>query len=99
MFLSGTSNLSEEILANAFIYNGIIYINSDNARIDSPIHEMLHLFIGNIRFQNPSLYMKFLGMVEGTNSFNEIQKLYGNRSHNDLLEETFVSELASFLTD
>ena len=36
--------------AKAFIKNGTIYVNVDNATIDSPIHEMLHLFIGSINF-------------------------------------------------
>jgi hypothetical protein len=42
--------------AKAFIKNGTIYINIDNATIDSPIHEMLHLFIGSISFSNPQLF-------------------------------------------
>jgi hypothetical protein len=42
--------------AKAFIKNGTIYINVDNATIDSPIHEMLHLFIGSISLSNPQLF-------------------------------------------
>ena len=39
--------------AKAFIYNGNIYINTDNATIDSPIHEMLHIVIGGLSRSNP----------------------------------------------
>ena len=53
------SDLIEDVdvnTAKAFIKNGTIYINVDNATIDSPVHEMLHLFIGSISFSNPQLF-------------------------------------------
>jgi hypothetical protein len=39
--------------AKAFIYNGNIYLNIDNATIDSPIHEMLHILLGSMSRNNP----------------------------------------------
>ena len=41
---------------NAFIYNNNIYINTDNSSVDAPLHEMLHLFLGSIRYSDPNLY-------------------------------------------
>ena len=35
---------------NAFVYNGQIYINIDKANLDAPIHEMMHILVGSIRF-------------------------------------------------
>jgi len=32
--------------AEAFIHNGTIYINTDYARADAPLHELMHLIIG-----------------------------------------------------
>ena len=48
--------MPESRLVNAFIYDGQIYINIDRANLDAPLHEMMHLLIGSIRFTNPNLY-------------------------------------------
>ena len=46
--------------AQAFILNGNIYVNTDSATVDAPIHEQLHLFLGSIRFGNPNLYFQLV---------------------------------------
>ena len=40
----------------AFIKDGIIYVNIDNMSADSPIHEMLHIFLGSMSRFNPNLF-------------------------------------------
>jgi hypothetical protein len=42
--------------AKAFIYNGNIYVNIDNATADSLVHEMLHILLGSMSRNNPSLF-------------------------------------------
>jgi exonuclease VII small subunit len=34
----------------SFIYNGNIYINTDIATVDSPVHEFLHLLFGSMKY-------------------------------------------------
>ena len=96
------SDLIEDVdvnAAKAFIKNGTIYINVDNATIDSPIHEMLHLFIGSISFSNPQLFQQLLSSVQNIpNIEDRIQSFLGSRTMNDILEEIFVEELAKFVT-
>lgn len=85
--------------AKAFIKNGTIYINVDNATIDSPIHEMLHLFIGSISFSNPSLFQQLMSVVQNIpNIEDRISVFEGSRTMNDILEEIFVEELSKFVT-
>lgn len=85
--------------AKAFIKNGTIYINIDNATIDSPIHEMLHLFIGSISFSNPSLFQQLMSVVQNIpNIEDRISEFEGSRTMNDILEEIFVEELSKFVT-
>ena len=85
--------------AKAFIKNGTIYINVDNATIDSPIHEMLHLFIGSISFSNPSLFQQLISSILSIpNIEDRIQLFQGTRTMDDILEEIFVEELAKFVT-
>lgn len=81
----------------AFIYNGEIYINLDTASIDAPIHELLHLFIGSLRFKNQDLYMQLLQTVQQLPDFMAYFNSYKNRTESDVLEEIFVSEFSKRL--
>ena len=81
----------------AFVYNGQIFINSDNATMDSKVHELLHIFLGSIKAANPDIYY---GLVQTASQFSSIplyQKQYPNRTQNDFLEEVFVGEFAKYL--
>lgn len=83
--------------AEAFIFNGNIYINTDKATIDAPIHEQLHLFLGSIRYNHPNLYFQLVSSVENLPDFQDRIKQYPNRTMSDIQEEIFVEELAKFL--
>ena len=83
--------------AEAFIYNGNIYINTDKATVDAPIHEQLHLFLGSIRYNHPNLYFQLVSSTENIPNFQDKIKLYPNRTMSDIQEEIFVEELAKFL--
>ena len=84
--------------AEAFIFNGNIYINTDKATIDAPIHEQLHLFLGSIRYNHPNLYFQLVSSVENLPDFQDRIKQYPNRTMSDTQEEIFVEELAKFLS-
>lgn len=81
----------------AFIYNGNIYINTDNATVDSPIHELLHILFGSMKFQDRGMYEKIVQSAENFNS--SIIEMYPNRTREDINEEAFITELAYYLTD
>lgn len=83
--------------ANGFIYNGDIYINTDNASIDVPLHEMLHLIFGSVRYQNPDLYYSLVEQAKNFKSLERIAKRYPYRTEGDLYEEVFITELAKHL--
>lgn len=102
-----TSELSSDEFANkvidpeysaAFIYNGQIYINTDIASIDAPIHELLHLLLGGLRFKYSELYSDLVNKAEQFNGYENLKQLYKNRTRMDINEEIFVSELAKHLT-
>lgn len=84
---------------NAFILNGDIYINMDVADIDAPIHELSHLLLGSIKFQNPKLYSDLVNIVEQLSDYTELIKGFPNRTNSDVNEEIFVTELAKFITN
>lgn len=82
----------------SFIYNGNIYINTDIATVDSPVHEFLHLLFGSMKYQNRALYDQLVGQAEQFDSYNTISQNYPNRTRGDINEEVFVTELAKYLT-
>lgn len=82
----------------SFIYNGNIYINTDIATVDSPVHEFLHLLFGSMKYQNRALYDQLVGQAEQFDSYNAISQNYPNRARGDINEEVFVTELAKYLT-
>lgn len=84
--------------AGAFIYNGDIYLNTDNASIQDPIHEMLHLFIGSIRYSDTLTYNRLLNLMAEVGDINNRAQYYPNRTQNDILEELFVEEVAKYVT-
>lgn len=83
---------------NAFVYNGNIYINIDNSSIDAPLHEMLHLFLGSVRYSDPQLYFS---MVEAMNELPNkalLARNYKDRTDSDINEELLVSEFSKYIT-
>ena len=84
--------------AQAFILNGNIYINTDIATIDAPIHEQLHLFLGSIRFGNPNLYFQLVQSTEQLPNFSLLAQEFPGRTMSDIQEEIFVNELAKHIT-
>lgn len=81
----------------AFIFNGDIYVNTDNATIESPLHEMLHLIFGSIKYSEPELYQSLVDQAINFSSYDRTAKLYPNRTQNDLNEEVFITELSKYL--
>lgn len=84
-------------LTKSFIYNGDIYINTDIATLDSPIHELLHILFGSTKFQNRELYEQLVSQATEFSSYQDIAQSYPNRTQNDLNEEVFITELAKHL--
>lgn len=83
---------------NAFVYNGQIYINMDRANLDAPIHEMFHILVGSMRFENPTLYTNLISSVENLYNYSALAEQYPNRSRNDVNEEIFITELSKYFS-
>lgn len=102
-FIFGTTQELGTIVPNAaiskaFVHNNEVYINTDLATIDSPIHELLHLFFGSMRYTDPDFYFNMVTQIKNISSFDKLASVYKNRTNLDLCEEVFVEELAKLLT-
>lgn len=84
--------------AAGFIHNGQIYINTSLSTIDTPIHELMHLFLGSIRYTQPDLYFGLVQSVESLPNFVELAKPFVGRAMSDIQEEVFVQEFSKFIT-
>lgn len=91
-------NIPDAQFASAFVHDGNIYINTDLADVDAPIHEMTHILLGSIRFKNPDLYFKIIQNADQFKSFKDLKDQNLNRAHSDLLEEAFVEEVSKYLS-
>lgn len=83
---------------NAFVYNGDIYINIDNSSIDAPLHEMLHLFLGSVRYSDPQLYFSMVEVMNELPNKALLARNYKDRTDSDINEELLVSEFSKYIT-
>ena len=90
--------MPESRLVNAFIYDGPIYINVDRAKLDAPIHEMLHIFVGSMRFTNPKLYQELIQLSEKFPNYDKLASQFSGKTRNDINEEVFITEVSKHLT-
>lgn len=83
--------------AKAFILNGQIYINIDNASANDVIHEYAHLALGILRAQNPNLYERLLQTLYQREDLPGLIESYRKKGYvgteMDIMEEIFVNEL------
>lgn len=89
--------IPDALQAQAFVYNGDIYVNTDVASIDSQIHELMHILLGSMRFKNPELYSDLVSSVAEFPNLNDIAINYPNRTQSDLFEEVFVDQFSKYL--
>lgn len=85
-------------ITSAFIRNGIIHVNTELLTADSPIHEMLHIFVGGVKYANPELYQNLIDTVSNLESFKIYANNYKNRTASDIAEEVLVTQFSKYLT-
>lgn len=90
--------IPEASTAAAFIYQGEIFVNQDNADVDAKVHEMMHVLLGGLKFRNPNMYAQLTGSVENLDNYQDLITRYPNRARMDVNEEIFVREYARMLT-
>lgn len=89
--------ISDAGQVNAFVYNNNIYINTDNARLDAPLHEMSHIILGALRFLDPTLYSHLISQVTTLPNYQFYASQFTGRTENDINEEIFVTQMGKYL--
>ena len=88
----------EGTFASAFILDGNIIVNADLASVDAPVHELMHVLMGSMKYTQPDLYYQLVEMSRQLPSYESRAQLYKHRSQSDVDEEVFVEEYAKFLS-
>ena len=96
--LQSWENMPDVKSVSAFVHQGKIYVNTDLANIDAPIHEMTHILLGSIRFKNPQLYQELVSMAEQFPGLESYKLNNPNKVYSDVLEELFVEETSKYLS-
>ena len=91
-------NIPDVKNVSAFVFQNEIYINTDLADIDAPIHEMTHILLGSIRFKNPELYFELIKLADQFPNFTKLATQYPNKTQQDIYEEVFVQEVSRYLS-
>lgn len=88
----------DALTAKGFILEDNIYINSDIAGMDTPLHELMHLMLGAIKYQDPNLYFNLVNSVDNVDNWDRRTETFGNRTRTDKNEELVVQEWAKYVT-
>ena len=97
-----TSKQAKSILPNqnvgkakGFAYGGGVYIVTDNVTMDTPIHEMAHIFNSYAKKYEPELYRKGLELVKGTKYEEGVRNNpnYSNLDEEGILEEALTQAI------
>ena len=59
---------------------------------------MMHILVGSIRFQNPSLYTDLINLAEQFPNYHKLVQKFPGRTRNDINEEIFIEEVSKYLS-
>ena len=83
--------------------DGVVLINPNKAKLDTPFHEFAHPFIAIIKIQNPLLYKNLVSQISkteiGRSTFEKVKKLYPELTYEQQLEETIVDLIGQYAAD
>lgn len=96
--VSEMDDIPNAAITSAFIKNGVIHINTDLMTADTPVHEMLHIFLGGVKYTSPELYSNLINTVSQLDQFKVFANNYQNRTESDIAEEVLVTEFGKYLT-
>lgn len=81
----------------AFVYGGEIILNKDKATEDSPVHELMHLVLAQLKVERYPDYKNLLEAAKELSSFGEYRSAYPELSPNDYAEEALVHIFTDYL--
>jgi len=80
---------SENDAPNGFVNDNVVFLNRDQVKKDTPIHEFGHLWVSHIKSTNRQAYNTGLNLVKGSEYESQVinNETYSELSENQILEE------------
>ena len=80
---------------NGFVYNGVVYLNIDTVKKDTPIHEYGHLWNSYIKENNPEVFKKGLSLIKGSEYHKQVlaNEAYKHLDTEGKLEEALAQAI------
>jgi len=79
--------------SRGFEIDGVVVINKDNVRLDTPIHEFGHVYLAQLKLTDPKLYEAIVSRSLQDPIMADIKSRYPHLSDTELGEEVFVTLL------
>jgi uncharacterized protein (UPF0335 family) len=76
-----------------FKFDNNLVINSDYATLDTPLHELGHFFIENLKITNPKLYNLIINEALKSDIRSKIESKYEENNEEDIAQEIFSTML------
>jgi len=94
-FQNELSKKGVTITPNGFVYNGEVYLNRDEVKADTPIHEFSHLWNEYAKQQFPLQYQRGLDLIENTEYHKAVQEnpAYKHLDNEGQLEEALAQAI------
>jgi hypothetical protein len=89
----------EDATRKGFVKDGVVYINSDLATLDTPIHEFVHVWMAALKTQNPALHQRIIDMSLAHEYSNTIRERYPEEDEEGIAEETFATLTGLYNSD
>lgn len=87
-------NISEDQQLYGAVRDGVVYLNADKAKADTPIHEFAHLYAETLKKHYPQFYQRGLSLVRGSNYESQVRVNYPElTSEEAILEEALVQAI------
>jgi hypothetical protein len=89
-------NMTAATSGIGYVRGGVVFLNTDQLQLDTPIHEFTHMFVDILRMTNPMAYNKLYKLGESLlrsndSSVRSIISAYKNLSREDLIEEIIAN--------
>lgn len=83
--------------SNAFVNNGVVYIDVDNVSDADVVEEFAHLWIDIMKYENPTLYNRLLELAKNSSYMDIVnsQDIYKNLSEYDKSIEAAAKAIAA----
>lgn len=87
----GEPRLSKNIIETpfGFVHDGVVYLNRDKVKTDTPIHEFGHLWNSYIKKNNPEVYSRGLELIKDSEYHEQVKN---NDAYKELSEEGKLEE-------